>query len=49
MMIQILTSYHKPVANLVNGSMETEQTKMMFKLIEIKRTALLSNLAVAHV
>lgn len=48
-MIQILTSYHKQVANLVNGSMETEQTEMMFTLIEIKRTALLSNLAVVHV
>lgn len=49
MMIHIMTSYHKPVANLVNRSVETEQTKMMFEVIEIKSTAILSALAVDHV
>lgn len=48
-MIQIMTSYHKPVAILVNRSMEAEQTHMMFKFIETKRTTLLSALAVDHV
>lgn len=37
MMIQIMTSYPKPVAKLVNRSLETERTKMMLELVGIDR------------